>query len=129
MLLLEFLTAFAVGLLIVFLFGGLLGRRGPWVREGSWSGVFWFFLIVFLGAWAVGAWTTPIGPVVSGVAWVPFLFGALVFGFLLAGLSEPRPRVVTPAEAAAETEAQAIVGAFFWILVILLAVAIIVGSI
>lgn len=126
MILLEFLTALAIGLLIVFLFGGLLGRPGPWAAGGGWTGLFWFFLVVFLGAWAVGAWSAPVGPLVSGVAWVPFLFGALVFGFLLAALSEPRPRTVaaTPAEA----EAEAVVGGFFWIVMILLIVAIAIGS-
>ena len=112
MLVAEFITAVVFALLFVGLFGIAFRRTGPW------DGVLWFFLIVLLGAWAVGTWAEPVGPVLYGVSWMPFLFGALILALLVAAMSEPMPRTpaadpATPAEAVA-------VGLFFWITVLLL---------
>lgn len=121
----ELLTALFIGVLLVTFFAVILGRRGPWVRGESWGGVLWFFLVVFLAAWAVGTWADPVGPAFWGVAWVPFFFGALAFALLLAALSEPRPTTVI----GERPDADAAVGAFTWFLVALFLVIIVIGSI
>ncbi|MDX1647254.1 MAG: hypothetical protein R3304_08920 [Longimicrobiales bacterium] len=112
MLVAEFLTAVLFAFLFVAIFGVAFGRTGPW------PGFFWFFLIVLLGAWAVGTWAEPVGPVLYGVSWVPFLLGALIIALLVAAMAEPRPREPL-AEPAAPAEAVA-VGLFFWIAVLML---------
>ena len=108
----EFVTAVLFALFFVAIFGVAFRRTGPW------DGFLWFFLIVLLGAWAVGTWAEPVGPVLYGVSWVPFFFGALILALLVASMAEPMPR--TPAaEPATPAEAVA-VGLFFWITVLLL---------
>ena len=112
MLVAEFLTAVLFAVLFVAVFAVAFDRTGPW------EGIGWFFLIVLLGAWAVGAWTEPVGPVLYGVSWVPFFFGAFIIALLVAAMSEPLPRTpaadpATPAEALA-------VGLFFWITILVL---------
>lgn len=120
----EFLTALIIGLLLAAIFSLFLDRVGPW------GGFFWFFLLIFLGAWAVGSWATPVGPMWLGVSWVPFVFGALAIALLLAAISEPRPRtVVVEPGAEPEAEAAATVGFFFWLLVLLLLVVIVAGAV
>lgn len=126
MLVAEFLVALIVGILLVSVVALLFGRRGPWATPGPGGGFLWFFLVVFLGAWAIGTWVSPVGPVAWGVAWVPFVFGALAIVLLLAALTPTRP--LTPAEAEAEARAEATVGVFFWAFVLVLVVAIVLGS-
>jgi hypothetical protein len=40
---------------------------------GSSTGLALFFLIIFLSTWAGGIWVHPVGGLVGGVHWVPFL--------------------------------------------------------
>jgi len=109
----ELLFALVIGLLIAALFVFAFGGRGPW------GGFLWFFLIVFLGAWAIGAWI-PAGPVWVGVAWVPIIIAAMLLAVLLAAIPGPRPAVPADREA---VETAAAVGVLFWILIIALLVA------
>lgn len=64
-------------------------------RRGNRAGFFWYFLIIFMVAWAAGAWLLPFGPTLMGIHWVPFvgagLAGAAVV-FLLAGRRYPTNR-------------------------------------
>jgi hypothetical protein len=81
----ELLWALGLALLVGSVFWAVTrsGRTGS--AEGTgFSAVFWLFLILFLGTWAVGAWVEPIGPVWGGVAWLPFLWAALMFVLLVA---------------------------------------------
>lgn len=118
----ELFTAALLAIILVMAFTFVLGRGG------TWPGVGWFFVIVFLGAWAVGAWSTPVGPVFYGVSWLPFLFGALAFALILAAISDAdrRPRPTTGEVMEAEALA---VGSFFWLLLLLLAIAIVAGAV
>lgn len=118
-----FFTALVVAILLAAVFSLFLDRRGPW------GGVVWFFLLIFLAAWAAGTWVTPVGPVWMGVSWVPFFIGALAVALLLAALSEPRPRTAA-AEARTDVEAEEAqaVGFFFWLLILLLVVLIVLGA-
>ena len=120
MLVAEFLTALLFAVLFVAVFAIAFDRRGPW------SGIGWFFLIVLLGAWAVGVWAEPVGPLLWGAAWVPILFGALFIALLVAAIppTPTRPVEVTEPETAG---AAAAVGLFFWLLLLLLLVAIVIA--
>lgn len=113
----EFLFALVIALVLVAIFSFGLRRPGPW------GGFLWFFLLVFLGAWAIGAWAEPIGPTAWGVTWLPIFFGALLIALLVAAL----PPAGTPTASTTPTEtpeAVAAVGAFFWILLFLLVVVV-----
>lgn len=106
-----FLVALLIGLALALLFAYGLGRPGPW------DGFLWVFLIVFLGAWAIGLWVEPVGPVVWGVAWVPIFFGALLLALLIAAVP-PTTHTGPPAPEAEPERAEtaAAVGLFFWVL-------------
>ncbi len=118
-----FLAALIIALLVIAILSLLLGYRGPGDR------VFWLFLIIFLGAWAIGVWARPVGPLFMGVAWIPFLVGALALALLLLAISETGSRR-TLAQPTAETheEVAATVGIFFWVLILLLIALIVVGA-
>ena len=114
----EVVLAFAIGLILAMIFAYGFGRTGPW------GGFLWFFLVVFLTAWAVGVWVEPVGPVLWGAAWVPILFGALFVALLVAAIPPAPPRTggVAPAET---PETAAAVGLFFWLLLVVLIIAIV----
>ncbi|MFP4385208.1 MAG: hypothetical protein ACLFST_05070 [Spirochaetia bacterium] len=80
----DFLMALVFGLLITIVIAGWFKRRGPW------SGMFIFFIIVFLSSWAAGIWLIPFGPTIYGVNWIPFLIGGLIVGLILAAAA---PRI------------------------------------
>lgn len=94
------------------------------------------FLLTLLIVWAVGAWMSPVGPVLWGAYWLSFLIPGILFLLLLAALSAPgsahprRPPVPTdpahPGSGEAET-ALIVISVFFWILVVALIVAVIVA--
>lgn len=119
----ELLFAFAIALVLVVIFAYVLNRPGPW------GAFIWFFVVVFLGAWAVGVWARPVGPAAWGVAWVPILFGALIIALIIAAIAPQEPPRTRGAaaeereerEETAENAAVAgAVGAFFWVLLIVL---------
>ena len=112
----EFLLILLLAFVLAAVFAFPLGRPGPW------GGFWWFFLVLFLGTWAIAAWIQPIGPVAWGVAWAPILVGAVLIALLVAAIP-PRP-TTTPTEVAAEAEAATAIGAFFWMLLLGLLVVI-----
>ncbi len=122
----EFLAAFVIAALVVALFALVFRRTGPW------AGLGWFFLVVFLGAWAVGVWATPVGPAAVGIVWLPFAIGALVLALLIAALSPPDRQAVPPSNPGRGPgegfQATLALGAFFWIFVVLLIALIVVGT-
>ncbi len=117
----ELLFAFVIALILVSVISFGFGRPGPW------GGFLWFFLLVFLGAWAIGVWV-PAGPLFWGVAWVPIFFGAILLALLIAAIppSEPAPPRTLEAGEPVEpaSSAGAAVGVFFWILLLLLVIAV-----
>ncbi len=123
---LTILVAILVGILFYYIFK----TSGPW-------GTFWsFLLILILGGLAAAAWVEPVGPVYYDVAWIPTLFVILMFALFLAAATpsyrrDARAREAARAEAETEpvtTEPEgAIVGAFFWVLLIFLLIAAIWG--
>lgn len=118
----EFAWAFVFGLLIGLIFYAALGRTGPW------DGFVWFFVLLILGTWAIGAWIEPVGPLLWGVAWLPFLVAAVFIALLIAAVTPDvytrRHRRSGPALTEETTESEATpdahdaaavaIGIFFW---------------
>jgi hypothetical protein len=118
MILTESLFALAVALFLTAVFA-VIGRQAktPWR-------VIVFFLVVFLGAWTGGIWITPIGPAVLGVYWLSFFAVGLVFALVLEAVAAFSVR--PPGSQAdnvqkdrrEERQIEAVLGVFFWILVL-----------
>lgn len=115
----EIVAIIIIALLVTAIFGYGFRSRGPW-------GTFWsFFLVLILGMWLVAIWIDPIGPVYYGIALIDFLFVGLLLALLLAAATPPR-RYGSPT--AQEPEDTAVVlGAFFWIMLLIFVLAIIIG--
>jgi hypothetical protein len=137
-------TGIFAALLVALLF--TLVFSASYRKRGSWGALLIFFLIIFLASWAGQLWINPIGPMVYGVSWVPLIFVGLVFAFLLMAASPPQPpkrkgttggigasgisasNAPADSESTEEEEVAALaVGVFFWILLIVLFVAIVLG--
>lgn len=136
----SILVALAIAIVITLVLVGLLGWRRPGAvgtESAVLSGVF-FFVLLFLGTWALGVWITPYGPLAFGVPWLGWLAVALLITLLLGvaspGRSARRTRASTPGtattagELAASDVAAAGFGILFWALVIALIVGALAGS-
>lgn len=140
----QLMWAFCLALLIYGLFWAFSGpSRGHDERAGSAGAAagIWLFLMLFLGTWAVGAWIEPVGPVWWGVAWIPFLWAALLIMLIVAvassgdwgGYRTRRPPRETPTSTGAatrtdqqaETTAVAAVSIFFWVLLFIVLMALV----
>jgi hypothetical protein len=121
----ELLFAFFMALLFTLVF--TLGFKRP----GPWSAWWVFFLIIFLAAWAGGLWIAPAGPVFVGIYWLPIILVAFIFAVLLASVTPPRNRQsnveTISQDQEQEATAEKIFDIFFWILLISLTIAIILG--
>ncbi len=132
-----FLVDLAFALLFAFLvaavLAGLFGWRHPARREEdtAWPGAIFLFFLLFFLIWAGGAWVGPFGPLLWASAWLPFLVVGLVIGLVILAVAEPRrPRRPAPREPLDEeraTRGAMIYGAFFWILLLVLLLAIVVA--
>lgn len=125
MFLIDLLFALAVALLLTAIFAVLFRTTGPWSS-------FWIFLVVvFLAAWVGGLWVVPLGPPLFDVYWLPFLLVGLFFALLMAAAAPVVRAPRTPREAAAEIEAEreaaTAFSVFFWILLVGLLIAVILG--
>jgi hypothetical protein len=86
------------------------------LRPGPWPAAIWFFLLLFFGTWALGAWLQPIGPRVWGTYWVPYAIAAVGISLLLAAAAalvrapDDRPRPTQEARLAVRVTAHAYVG-------------------
>ncbi|MFW6275129.1 MAG: hypothetical protein ACOC2M_00685 [bacterium] len=106
------------GVLIGLIFYYALKLTGPW-------GTFWSFLvIVTLAGLAADVWLTPAGPVAWGKAWIPTLFVMLIFALLLAAATPLKhkgrfdeTKGPVPSK---KVQRQAAIGAFFWVLLVVL---------
>lgn len=128
-------AAALVALILTLVSAFFLGRRGPW---GS---IWTFFLVLFLTLCTVSIYIAPVGPVYWGVAWIPITAaGIIVTILLIAAMPHPRSNddilnsgneagrdksVTKPVPKTASPVTP--VGRFFWVLVILLFIAIMVG--
>jgi hypothetical protein len=123
----DLLFALGIGLILTAVFAGLFGRSGPWASIPV------FFALIFLAAWAGGVWIAPMGPVIFGVYWVPFVVFGLIFALLLAAAMVPE-REIGAGEAAGEKRGRrrrrfgtVPFNGFFFGLLALLVVTVIVG--
>ncbi len=125
MIFVELLFALAIALFFTVVFT-VLGRRAR-----SWPIVLVFFLLIFLGAWAGGIWITPVGPTFIGIYWISFFTAGLIFALLLVAVTafSSRPSQDSKDEIREEEDLEITISMFFWILLLALVVAIIIGYI
>jgi hypothetical protein len=120
-------AAALIALILTVASAFFLGKRGPW--DSIWT----FFLVLFLILSTVSIYVSPIGPVYWGIAWIPILVaGIIVTILLIAAMPHPHSgnnRDKTEVNVAYTRQDSRVtpVGRFFWALVILLAIAIIIG--
>lgn len=117
--------AIIIAAIIFLLFFFVLSLRGPW--RGWWP----FLLVLLLVVWASAYYIDPVGPENWEVYWIPLVFVGLIFALLIASLppSLEEEAAESGVDQVARSEGSTSTGlsAFFWILLILLAIAVIVG--
>jgi hypothetical protein len=92
------------------------------------SGLWLFFLLIFLATWSGQLWIRPFGPVYWGISWIPLFIIALFFYVLIIALLPPPPPPKPSSDVKAAEEAPFIaLGIFLWIILILLAISIVFG--
>ena len=95
------------------------------ISKRPFSGLWFFFLIIFLITWASHLWITPFGPITLGLAWGPLFLVSLFFSFLILTIVPPI-QLNKKNEAKNEEEGPLIaMGMFFWIIIILLILSIV----
>lgn len=77
--------AFSIMFSLLLTFG--FKRKGP----GPADGLLFFFVIIFMFSWSIGAWLAPFGPVHWGVPWMGYLVLAMIV-MLLIGVIVPRSK-------------------------------------
>lgn len=125
MLFADLIAALVVAIALSLILGAFMGWERPG-RTGVWPSLLFLFFILFLGTWFLGALARPFGPPLWGVYWLPFVVIGLIVAMILAAAVPPRrPRTYREAKQRTETafEAQAALGTFFWVLFIILIVA------
>lgn len=123
---------YALMIAIVFslLFAFVFRIRGPWDN-------FWvMLLIIFLGVWALSLWIEPIGPTWQGLAWLDLPIFGLLIAMMMAAAGEAADRKLRPyrdrevdlvKEAKADLVATSLFGIFFWIFLLALLLAAVIG--
>ena len=121
----ELLFALCMATLFTLIF--TLGFKKP----GPWSAWWAFLLVIFLAAWAGGLWISPAGPAFAGIYWLPIMLVAFIFAILLAAVPPPRshrPKVKAGSQVEKkESAAEKVFNIFFWVLLVSLVMAIILG--
>lgn len=114
-------------------FSMVLKNTGPWA--GFWS----FFVLLFFISFAVGEWAAQRGPSAWGYYWAPGFIAALIVGLLLASTSPSadarrKGKLKNKSEVTSEelkemevTVGTAVLGVFFWVLIVALALLAIAG--
>jgi hypothetical protein len=119
----EFLFVLLITVILTAVFA--VGIR----RRTTWNILLPFFIILFLATWATGIWIRPIGPVIGGIFWLPFLVIGLLYAFLLAAfIPSSRPPQTSREKVRQrikEQEVLSVLNVFFWLVVIGLIIAII----
>jgi len=133
----DLLAALFIALLLSAAFVPMVGYRGGNVSEGR-GDIAFFLIVIWFVTWAIGIWVMLLGPVVYGVTWLPFLVVGLIAALLLAAAGKAsRPRGLSRPggmhssgiashgmDSQSEESAAMLFGAFFWMLMVVLAVAI-----
>lgn len=127
-----FLAALTIALLLTVIAVFVFKRSGPWGT--AWS----FFLVLFLGLWALSLYVRAVGPVYWGVAWLPIVFGGIMLSILLIAVvpdaNHLRDNVIRERNTGRPTDTRADLtvpkaGRFFWILILLFIIAILIGMV
>jgi len=94
----------------------------------AWPVAAWFFLLIFLGTWALAAWFEPIGVPVSGAYWVPFAWTAVLLALIVAAVvaaaggpatgRPSSPATGPPEEEVPVAAAGCTLSIFFWLFVV-----------
>jgi hypothetical protein len=113
---------------LIFATVAMLVLAATAARYRAWPAALWFFVLIFLGTWALAAWFEPLGVPVAGTYWTPFALTSLVLTLIIAAVAAAagQPQSGTgssPATAPPEEEVPvAAVGctltAFFWAFVV-----------
>ena len=118
-------AALLISLLLTLISVFLIRRKGPW--GSAWT----FFLVIFLTLWLVSIYVAPVGPIYIGIAWAPLLIAGILLTILLIAsmpnANDWRDENIKPTS---ETKIETVkrpVSKFFWILIVLLAMAIMIG--
>ena|SRR5690554_3616748 len=132
----NIVIAIVVAILFTMPIVWLLGWRRPGAPTGEniWLSGLFLFALVFLMTWAISAWIEPWGPAVWGVSWLMVLIIA-AFVALLVLVASPvsRDGGLAPGGTAVTAtgvtdEAAEGIGILFWVLILLLVLAAVVGS-
>lgn len=124
----ELVISLLVAVIFTVILSFLLGWERPG-RPGVGAAFFFLFIILFVATWAVGNWMAPFGPIYWGIYWLPFILVGFILALLIAAIVPPRkPRTRREAieQAEARVGAEATLGAFFWLLIVVLLIALIV---
>jgi hypothetical protein len=118
---------------IVALILSLILVRGV-KKGGAWPGFLLAALFIFLAAWAGGLWISPFGPALWDEALLPFVVAGLVAALIIAAVpmaGRQESSVQFTKEKREKNEKppspMAAIGIFFWILIVILALAILFG--
>ena len=125
----DFTFAFLFALLLASVLTALFGSRGV-QRAGGWPVFFFLFVLLLMMTWAGGAWVAPFGPMFWGGYWLPFLAVGFVIALLIAAMMPaaraPRTEREAVDQPGAEEATALVLGAFFWILLIVMIIAVVV---
>lgn len=108
---------------VIFFYG--FKSHGPW-------GTFWtYFLVLFFGVWITALWVNPVGPLYWGIAWFDLIFVGVLLALILAAASPLSSKDFEDPEVKVTSERYdrqgAVVGAFFWIMLLFFILAVIAG--
>lgn len=123
---LEIIVIFFIALFVAVIFTYIFKNKNPW-------SFFLFFLIIFLASWTAQLWIVPIGPSFLGVSWIPILIVGVFFAYILSlKLAKPvnARKEIIEKQVGVETDedkTSIAFGAIFWVLLLILTIAIIIG--
>ena len=121
MLLLDMLLALLLTLGIV----ALIAPTRRYAHDDGFIVLTFFVALLFPLIWTGGAWLTPIGPPIAGIAWANYLLVGVFLALLILALAPPssppkRGSDIVPENAEQEARAGTVIafGLFFWLLLI-----------
>ena len=123
---LEIIVIFFIALFVAVIFTYIFKNKDPW-------SFFLFLLIIFLASWTAQLWVVPVGPHFLGVYWIPILIVSILFAYILSSKfakpKNPRKEIIEKQIGVITDEDKTSIafGAFFWILLLILTIAIIIG--
>ncbi|MBD3237984.1 MAG: hypothetical protein GF330_14895 [Candidatus Eisenbacteria bacterium] len=132
MFLMDLVFAIIIGVVLSVVLVSMVGWRHP-ARGDAWPSAIFAFVTILLVAWAGAVWLAPVGPGPWYAHWWPALAVGVGLALLLLALAPPTRRPPTTREAESdqppaqtrEVARVALFGAFFWALIVALAIAVV----